>query len=86
MAPYYFANSLARVVSGAAFRDRIRPGLERFVWVKPGGVSTFFINVEEKRKSEKNHKNTYYTHNIIFLFIIFNGVEGEDYALNSDNI
>ena len=50
------------------------------------GVSTFFINVEEKRKSEKIHKNTYYTHNIIFLFIIFNVVEGEDYALNSDNI
>ena len=35
---------------------------------------------------KKNHKNTYYTHNIIFLLIIFNGVEGEDYALNSDNI
>ena len=35
------------------------------------GVSTFLINVEEKRKSEKFHKNSYYTHNIIFSFISF---------------
>ena len=50
------------------------------------GVSTFFINVEEKRKSEKkSQKHLLYSQYHIFVYY-FNGVEGEDYALNSDNI